>query len=78
MKRKVLIVEDDSLLAEAAADYFNGKGWLAETAGNGSAALERFRQEQFHLILLDVMMPGMNGFPYAVRSGKKAMFRLYS
>ena len=62
MKRKVLIVEDDYLLAEAAADYFNGKGWLAETAGNGSAALERFRQEQFHLILLDVMMPGMNGF----------------
>lgn len=62
MERRVLIVEDDPLMAEAAADYFGGKGWLAETAGNGSEALERFGQKQFHLILLDVMMPEMNGF----------------
>lgn len=62
MKKQLLIVEDDPLMAEAAADYFKGKGWEVETAGNGPEALERFGQRQFHLILLDVMMPGMNGF----------------
>ena len=62
MKKQLLIVEDDPLMAEAAADYFKGKGWEAETAGNGPEALERFGQRQFHLILLDVMMPGTDGF----------------
>lgn len=62
MKNHLLIVEDDPLMTEAVADYFRGKGWFVETAEEGREALERFRQERFHLILLDVMMPGMNGF----------------
>lgn len=62
MKKQLLIVEDDPLMAEAAADYFTGKGWSAEIAGDGAEALERFGQKPIHLILLDVMMPGMNGF----------------
>ena len=49
-------------MAEAVADYFTGKGWEVQAAGNGADALEIFGQEQFHLVLLDVMMPGMNGF----------------
>lgn len=40
MKKQLLIVEDDPLMAEAAADYFTGKGWSAETAGDGTEALE--------------------------------------
>lgn len=62
MERRLLIVEDDSLLAEATADYFSGKGWIVETEENGIQALARLKQESFHLILLDVMMPGMDGF----------------
>ena len=72
MDRRVLIVEDDPLMAEAAADYFGGKGWLAETAGNGAEALERFGQKRFHLILLDVMMPEMNGFSVCRRIRKES------
>ena len=60
MERRLLIVEDDSLLAEATADYFSGKGWIVETEENGIQALARLKQESFHLILLDVMMPGMD------------------
>lgn len=62
MKKQLLVVEDDTLMAEAVADYFTGKGWEVQAAGNGADALEIFGQEQFHLVLLDVMMPGMNGF----------------
>ena len=59
---RLLIVEDDCLLAEGAADYFTAKGWEAKTAALGEQALELLEQKSFHLILLDVMMPGMNGF----------------
>ena len=62
MERKLLIVEDDCLLAEAAADYFTGKGWRVETAEDGVKALELLRRKSYHLILLDVMLPGMDGF----------------
>lgn len=62
MEWKLLIVEDDPLMQEAAADYFTGKGWNVCTADNGEEALELIRRHSFHLILLDVMMPGMNGF----------------
>lgn len=62
MGQRLLIVEDDCLLAEAAADYFTGKGWEVETEENGELALERLDRQSFQLILLDVMLPGKNGF----------------
>lgn len=62
MGAKLLIVEDDRLLAEAAADYFSGRGWSVYTEGNGARAAERLRRESFHLILLDVTLPGLDGF----------------
>ena len=40
MKRKLLIVEDDCLLAEAAGDYFTSKGWEAEIKEDGIQALD--------------------------------------
>lgn len=62
MKQRLLIAEDDRLLAEAAGDYFTGKGWDVHTAENGDRALELLAQNRYHLILLDVMMPGCDGF----------------
>ncbi|MCI8586228.1 MAG: response regulator transcription factor [Lachnospiraceae bacterium] len=62
MERRLLVVEDDALMAEAVADYFSGKGWSVKTASDGMEALALFEQSSFHLVLLDVMMPGMSGF----------------
>lgn len=62
MGQKMLIVEDDRLLAEAAADYFTGRGWSVYTEKNGARAAALLKRESFHLILLDVTLPGMDGF----------------
>lgn len=62
MERRLLIVEDDCLIAEAVADYFTSKGWLVKTEESGIRALRRLERESFHLILLDVMLPFMDGF----------------
>ncbi len=62
MERRLLIVEDDCLIAEAAADYFTSKGWLVKTEESGIRAIRRLERESFHLILLDVMLPFMDGF----------------
>ena len=62
MNQKILLVEDDPLVQEAVMDYFISKGWQVQAADNGDDALELLALGSFHLILLDVMMPGMNGF----------------
>jgi len=59
---RLLIVEDDCLMAEGTADYFIGKGWETDVAEEGDRALELLEQKSYHLILLDVMMPGMDGY----------------
>ena len=61
MKLKILIVEDDLLLAEAVSDFFEGKGWEAEQVHDGMTAVEKTEAASYQMILLDVMLPGMNG-----------------
>ncbi|MXP77639.1 response regulator [Lachnospiraceae bacterium WCA-9-b2] len=62
MELRLLIVEDDRLIAEAAADYFTGKGWLVQTTEDGLQVLELLKVRCFHLVLLDVMISGLDGF----------------
>ena len=62
MKLKILIVEDDLLLAEAVSDFFEGKGWEADQVHDGITAVEKAEAYSYQMILLDVMLPGMNGF----------------
>lgn len=64
MELRLLIVEDDPLMREAVSDYFTGKGWNVYCAEHGEAALELWEHKPCHLILLDVVMPEMNGFTF--------------
>ena len=70
MKMKLLIVEDDLLLAEAVSDYFQGKGWETESVPEGTEAVRKAETGSYQIILLDVMLPGMTGFEVCRRIRK--------
>jgi DNA-binding response OmpR family regulator len=62
MRRKVLVVEDDPDQLEATRMSLKAAGFAIGTAANGIDALKKARRGSPDLILLDVMMPGMDGF----------------
>lgn len=62
MSKKVLIVEDETRIREIISDYFIQDGWEVIEAENGKDALDDFDSFYPDLIILDVMMPKMNGF----------------
>ena len=62
MNERILVAEDDPAILTGVADLLESEGYSVERAENGTAALERFRASPPDLVLLDVMMPGMNGY----------------
>ena len=58
---KVLIIEDEAPLAETIAYNLREEGYKVCTAADGLTALDAFRREKPDLVLLDVMLPGMDG-----------------
>jgi DNA-binding response OmpR family regulator len=61
MARTILVVEDEPTLRETLVDALEADGFRVASAGDGRAALERFRAEQPDLILLDLMLPELSG-----------------
>ncbi len=59
--RKILIVEDEKRLRDLLRDYLKKEGYEVELAENGEEGLKLSLQVDYDLILLDVMMPFMNG-----------------
>lgn len=62
MARKVLIIEDDRYIADLLRLYLEKEAYEVEVALDGIKGLEKFRQIKPDLVLLDVMLPGMNGW----------------
>lgn len=58
----VLVVDDDQALRGLFTALLSRKGFNVDYAGDGSAAWERLSQNPYSVILLDLMMPGVNGF----------------
>ena len=61
MNSKILIVEDEAKLREILCDYFSSKGELPIEANNGRQALELINENEFDAVLLDIMMPELDG-----------------
>ncbi|WP_277976090.1 response regulator transcription factor [Pantoea endophytica] len=59
--RRVLVIEDDADAADVLEAYLLREGYAVEIAGNGLSGLERVEKWKPDLILLDIMLPGMNG-----------------
>lgn len=62
MKTRILVVEDNKTLLDTLAYNLKREGYKALTVEDGRAALEIARKEKPALIILDVMLPGMDGF----------------
>lgn len=59
---KILIVEDDAEIAMLEKDYLEINGFETEIIGNGEEALVVLKKNNYDLVLLDVMLPGQNGY----------------
>jgi two-component system response regulator BaeR len=70
MSAALLLVEDERDLAEVAADYLRAAGYRVEVCGDGAQALARVRRAPPDLIVLDLMLPSLDGLALcrAVRS----------
>jgi DNA-binding response OmpR family regulator len=62
MAEKILVVEDELTLQETLAYNLKNQGYIVDTAGDGPSAIEKAREGKPDLILLDIMLPGMDGF----------------
>jgi len=61
-KSRLLIVEDDNDISNMLKIYFSGLGYDVDVAQRGSEALEKTRQVLPHLIVLDIMLPDIDGY----------------
>ena len=59
---KILIVEDEESIAELEKDYLELSGFEVEIENDGENGLKRALDEKFDLFILDLMLPGVDGF----------------
>ncbi|GJQ19715.1 MAG: hypothetical protein HBSIN02_00700 [Bacteroidia bacterium] len=62
VKNKILVVDDEEALRTVLSAELEGEGYQVSTAADGDEAIKIIGSEQFHLILLDIKMPNVDGF----------------
>ncbi|MFW6351612.1 MAG: response regulator [Bacteroidota bacterium] len=61
-KTKILVAEDDAINQLYLSGFLKAQGWMVDSAANGLIALEKFKNNNYDLILMDGQMPKMDGF----------------
>lgn len=74
-KKKILIVDDDSMISDMYLMKFVEDGFDATTASDGKTALEKIESEKPDAVLLDIVMPQMDGFDVLKELGKKGLLQ---
>lgn len=70
MYKSILLVEDDIRMREIVCDYFAKEDFRMIEADNGREALEQFEHQEIHLVLLDIMIPEVDGWSVCKRIRK--------
>ncbi len=60
-KRKILLVEDEAVVRESVRDWLIEDGYDVECVETGEEALERIKEEEFGVVVLDLRLPGIDG-----------------
>ena len=78
--KKILLVEDDPGIAEVEADYLTANGFTVEIAQDGRQGKEKALHDDYDLLLLDIMLPGADGFSICreVRAAKNTPILMVS
>lgn len=69
---RILVVEDDPTVAEVVVKYLEREGFVVESVGDGNSALERAGAEPPDLVVLDIMLPGIDGLEVCRRLRERA------
>ena len=67
MSKRILVVDDDELVLVALAELLSPKGYTVSTALSGPQALEKIDKDRFDLLILDIIMPKMDGYELCQR-----------
>ncbi|MGD2126481.1 MAG: response regulator [Desulfobacteraceae bacterium] len=62
MAKRILVVDDDEMVLIALHELLKPEGYEVQTASSGKAALEELHQNGYDLLMLDIIMPEMDGF----------------
>ena len=69
---KILVVEDDRVIREGLIEYLSEFGYEIIDAKDGKEALEKFNKNEIHLVLLDILLPFLNGIEVLKEIRKKS------
>lgn len=78
--KHILIIEDDTVIAEVQKDYLEANGYSVDVATSGDVGLQKALQEEYDLLILDLMLPIVDGFEICkqVRKAKNIPILLVS
>ncbi len=58
----ILVVDDEELIREVIKEYLNLAGYIVTEAQNGEEAIKKFKENNINLVIMDIMMPNMDGY----------------
>ena len=58
---KILLAEDDEIMRVTLFDRLNGEGWSVDDVADGTDALVKIKQQNYHIVISDIRMPGLDG-----------------
>lgn len=62
MPESILVIEDDPFIQELIREYLKAQGYKVETANDGAEGYQKFKNGNFNLVLLDIMLPNLDGY----------------
>jgi len=75
MAKRILVVDDDEMVLMALGELLKPEGYEVETVSSGSEALRRLDENTYDLLMLDVIMPEMDGFELCKRIRQKENYQ---
>ncbi len=61
MSESILVIEDDSDIQELIVEFLGSKGYKIDSANDGVEGIQKFKEKEYDLIILDIMMPNLDG-----------------